>query len=144
VRLFFDTSILVAALVDGHPAHGRALVWLQRVRSGTDIGIISAHTLAELYSILTTLPIHPRITPSTARQLIADNLLGTFEIVTLSEGDYAAVLDHLMALGITGGATYDALILHAASKASPDQILTLNERDFRRVYPSLSDKLLTP
>jgi len=144
VRLFFDTSLLVAALVDGHPAHERALPWLQRVRSGADVGIISAHTLAELYSILTRLPIRPRIAPAAARQLIAENLLGTFEIVTLTEADYVAVLDHLMTLGITGGAVYDALILHAASKASPDHILTLNESDFRRVYPSLGDKLFSP
>ena len=43
-----------------------------------------------------------------------------------------------------GGATYDALIIHAALKANADQILTLNTRDFRRVYPELADKIVAP
>jgi hypothetical protein len=58
--------------------------------------------------------------------------------------DYATLVDHLADLGIIGGATYDALILHAAVLANVDQIVTLNEKDFRRVYPSLSDKIVSP
>jgi predicted nucleic acid-binding protein len=53
-------------------------------------------------------------------------------------------MDHLAAHRIAGAATYDALLLHAAAKANVDQIVTLNERDFRRVYPALANKLVTP
>jgi predicted nucleic acid-binding protein len=144
VRILFDTSVLVAAMVESHPAHTRALPWLQRVKGGTDTGLVAAHSLAELYAILTTLPVRPRILPTVAQQLIKCNILDVFEVVFLSDKDYAAVIDHLADLGIVGGATYDALILHAASKANVDQVVTLNETDFCRVYPDLADKIVSP
>jgi len=62
------------------------------------------------------------------RQLIRHNVLHRFEVVFLSDEDYVAVIDHLSDLGIVGGATYDAVILHAAAKARADQVVTLNER----------------
>jgi predicted nucleic acid-binding protein len=114
MKLFLDTSVLVAALVEAHPAHERALPWLQRIRDGTDAGVISAHSFAELYSILTTLPVRPRISPVIAQQLIASNIRGIFEVVPLSSDDYTSVIDHLADMGISGGAIYDAVILQAA------------------------------
>jgi hypothetical protein len=54
------------------------------------------------------------------------------------------VIDHLTSLGITGGATYDAVILQAAGKSDPDQVVTLNEKDFLRLRPDLAPKLVTP
>ena len=53
-------------------------------------------------------------------------------------------IERLSDLGIVGGATYDALILHAASKANVDQVVTLDERDFRKVRPDLADKIVAP
>lgn len=120
------------------------LPWLQRVKIGTDTGVVAAHSLAELYAILTTLPVQPRIPPTVAQQLIQHNVLNTFEVAFLSDEEYVDVLKYLSGLGIIGGATYDGLILHAASKANVEQIITLNPKDFRRVYPSLADKIITP
>jgi predicted nucleic acid-binding protein len=131
-------------MVESHPAHERALPWLQRVKAGSDAGLVAAHSLAELYAILTTLPVQPRLTPAVVLHLIKSNILGTFEVVYLSDSDYAAVIDHLASLGIIGGATYDALILQAAVISNADQIVTLNEKDFRRVYPALADKIVAP
>ena len=86
MSILLDTSVLVAAMVESHPAHARAL-------------------------------------PSE---------------------DYAAVIDQLSDTGIIGGATYDALILHAAAKTDADQVVTLNTRDFQRVYPDLADRIVSP
>jgi len=33
VKVLFDTSVLVAALVAAHPAHDRAFPWLKRASS---------------------------------------------------------------------------------------------------------------
>jgi predicted nucleic acid-binding protein len=131
-------------MVASHPSHVPALSRLQNVKDGTDTGIVAAHSVAELYAILTRLPVHPHITPMVARQLLEHNVFDLCEIVSLSDKEYIAVIDHLNGLGIVGGATYDALILHAASLASVDRVLTLNEKDFRRVYPTLADKIETP
>ena len=144
MRVLFDTSVLVAAIVEAHPAHTRALPWLQRVKAGIDTGVVAAHSVAEMYAVLTTLPIRPRISPSTARHVIGQNVLDTCEIVSMSDTDYAQIVAHLATAGILGGATYDALILHAAVKVEIDQVLTLNPKDFRRIYPALATIIVEP
>ncbi len=144
MRILFDTSVLVAAMVETHPAHAPALSRLQRARAGIDTGIVAAHSVAELYAILTTLPVQPRISPMTAHQLITHNVLDLLEVAALSAQDYTAVVAHLADLGIVGGATYDAVILHTALSANVDCVVTLNEKDFRRVYPELADKIVAP
>ena len=131
-------------MVEAHPAHSAALPWLQRAKGDVDTGLVAAHSLAELYAILTTLPVEPRILPSIALELIKHNVLDVLEVVFLSGDDYAALITRLAGLGIIGGATYDALILHAASKANVNQVVTLNEKDFRRVYPELADRIVSP
>ena len=131
-------------MVEGHPSHTLAWPWLQRVKAKTDAGLVAAHTLAELYAILTSLPVNPRIPPTLAVQLIQRNVLDTCEVVALSGADYVTLLNHLADLGIAGGAVYDALLLHAAWKSGIDQVVTLNAYDFRRVYPALADKIVSP
>jgi predicted nucleic acid-binding protein len=144
MKILLDTSVLIAAMVEGHPAHGVALPWLQRIREQSETGLVAAHSVAELYAVLTTLPIHPRISPAMAQRLIRQNVLESCEIVPLSEEDYVAVIDHLSESGIAGGATYDALILYAALRADADRVLTLNPRDFQRIRPDLADRIQTP
>ena len=144
MKILLDTSVLVAAMVEAHPVHELALPWLQRVKEGRDIGLVAAHSLAELYAVLTTLPVQPRIPPMVAQRLIRQNVLSVCEVVSLSEKDYAAVLDDLSEAGMVGGVTYDALILYAALKAGVDRVVTLNEEDFRRIYPEFADKVISP
>ncbi len=131
-------------MVEAHPAHERGKTWFNRVTSGADKGLVAAHSLAELYSILTTLPVQPPISASDALQLIQQNVVEKLEIVPLSSEDYFQVIEQLAEIGIVGGATYDALILRAAANAKVDLVVTLNEKDFRRVYPSLADKVVAP
>lgn len=141
MRILLDTSVLVAAMVEAHPAHEQGLAWLKRITSGRDNGLVAAHSLAELYAILTTLPVQPPISSADAQQLIRQNIVGKLEIVSLSSDDYIQVIEHLTDLGIVGGATYDALILRAAVNSKVDIVATFNEKDFKRVYPDLGDKI---
>jgi predicted nucleic acid-binding protein len=97
-----------------------------------------------MYSILTRLPVRPSISPEMAREVITVNVLDICEVVALSAADYVTLLTHLAGLKIAGGAVYDALLLHAARKADVDQVVTLNAHDFRRVYPALADKIVSP
>ena len=71
-------------------------------------------------------------------------MIDVFETVPLSSQDYDSVIEHLANLGIIGGAVYDGLIMHAAVKGEADLIVTLNEKDFRRVYPELATKVVSP
>ncbi|HEY9702670.1 MAG TPA: PIN domain-containing protein, partial [Allocoleopsis sp.] len=107
VKVLFDTSVLVAAFVKVHPQHGPCAVWWQKVQNAEIKGIISTHTLAELYSVLTRLPISPRISPTLAQQLIEENLKN-FDIVPLTPEDYKIVIEQMVNLKLTGGAIFDA------------------------------------
>jgi len=128
-KVLFDTSVFVAALVKPHPAHARAFPWLRKAKSGEFSLIVSAHTLAELYAVLTTLPVSPRISPDIAWRLIQEDVINIAEITALS----AAVIKKLKDDGFSGGIIYDALICATAVKAGAETLLTLNSADFKRL-----------
>jgi len=132
MRALFDTSALTAALVKPHPAHSRAFPWLKKAQAAEVVMIVSSHTLAELYAVLTTLPVSPRITPDMALRLIQENVFAGAEIQSLSSADYKTVIKNLKDEGLSGGIIYDALIAFAAVKAKADILLTLNGADFKR------------
>ena len=134
MSILFDTSTLVAAFVGGHPSHSRALVWLQRAKRGEFPLFLANHTLAELYAVLTTLPVTPRIVPSVARRLIEENTRFAAKSISLTSTEYRTVLGRLADLDLTGGVVYDALILKAARKAGAQQLVTSNVSDFERVW----------
>ncbi len=135
MRNLFDTSVLIAAIVEPHPMHPRAFPWLKRARSKEFEMFVASHTLAELYAVLTTLPISPKITPGTARQLIHNNIEASGKIIPLSTSDYSSIIRHMAESGLSGGIIYDALIVKAAQKSRVDHILTFNIDDFRRIWP---------
>lgn len=133
MKVLLDTSVLVAAMVEVHPAHERALPWLQQVKKGEITASVAAHTLAELYAVLTRLPVNPSISPAVAWRLIEENVLAAAEVTALSEEDYRTLLQSLSQKGLRGGVTYDAIIAYVATKAGVEQLVTLNEKDFYRV-----------
>jgi len=137
LKVFFDTSVIVAAFVSAHPKHGDCLPWLQKVKKSEITGIISAHSLLETYSVLTTLPLSPRINPSLAVNLIKENIISCFKIAEHKSGEYLKLLDDLALNELFGGASYDGLLLYAARKEKVDKILTLNLNDFIRAAPQL-------
>jgi len=136
VKVFFDTSVLVAAFVPAHPRHERAFDRFRRARSGRNRTLTSAHNLAELYSVLTTLPLSPRLAPSAAARIIRENLE--------AHADYRAVVHDLGEAGLAGGIISDALACRAAIRAGAEVILTFNPRDFRRVWPDAGIKIEEP
>lgn len=145
MRLFFDTSVLVAASERSHPHHERALPLLQRVAKGDDIGVMSAHSLAEVYAALTRLPVQPRIQPAEAQRIVTENILPHFEIVTLAREDYVAVIQDMGARGIPGARIYDALLLRCAANSAVERILTFNLKDFSELAADAQrEKLSAP
>jgi len=135
MKIFLDTSVLVAAVVENHADHVRSFSVLDRVQSGKDEGFVSAHGLAETYATLTKLPPPFRHSPEQALLSIQENILKHFKIVSLSGSDYAAVLKEAALVRMQGGTIYDALHLKSASKEALGKIFTLNLRHFRAVAP---------
>ena len=144
MKVLFDTSVLVAAPIDSHSNHARAFPWLLKAKRDEIEGIIGTHTLAELYAILTSLPVQKNVPSTDVWRLIQDSVLSSFEIVQLTKDDYQFVLESLSQNNIRGGTTYDALIAHAAYKANTDKLLTLNQNHFKRVYPSIAGIIEEP
>jgi predicted nucleic acid-binding protein len=138
-----DTSLLVAAIVRDHPNHSRALPWLQRAKGGKFPLVLASHTLAELYAVLTTLPVTPRISPAMAQSLIEQNT-SCAKVVSLTPAAYRAVLKRTAALGLGGGVIYDALICEAARKGRAEQIVTFNDADFLRLWQEGDPSIVLP
>jgi predicted nucleic acid-binding protein len=70
LQVLFDTSVIVAGLWLEHPQHNKCLPLLKQVQNQEIKGVICTRTLAELYRVLTSLPIKPRLSPQTTKQLI--------------------------------------------------------------------------
>lgn len=116
-----DTSICVPALLADHPDHEAC----RRLASGASI---PAHALVESYSVLTRLPGGHRLDPSIARRLLHE-WFGSRSILVAPAGLQRSLVDQAEAAGVSGGATYDALVALVV-KASGDELLT---RDLRAV-----------
>jgi len=134
MKTLFDTSVLVAAIVEPHPMHTRALPWLQRAEAGEIDFLVASHTLVELYAVLTALPLKPRISPLTAWRLVHDNVETSARIISLSPSDYKDTIKYMSELGLTGGIISNALIVKAAQKSGVERLLTFNADDFIRLW----------
>ncbi|MBN1835026.1 MAG: PIN domain-containing protein [Spirochaetales bacterium] len=136
MRALFDTSLLVAALVEAHPRHAESFIRLAQARAAEIDGLISAHSVAEAYAVLSALPVSPRITPSAAWALVEHSVLPYVETVDLPSAVVWQVVERLARRGLSGGVVYDALIAAAAQQGGAQCIFTLNPDDFRRVVES--------
>jgi predicted nucleic acid-binding protein len=139
MKVFFDTSALVTAVVDQLPNHETALACYTRFaqpRRGSPKAVCSTHALAECYASLTALPLARRIQPAEAARLIEANFLEHLEAIPLSAADYKAVLVRVASLGLRSGAIYDALHVRCAERAGCDRIITYNTVDLTRLAPS--------
>lgn len=144
MKILLDTSVLVAALVEPHPQHPRALPWLKKAKAQEIELAVSSHTIAELYAVLSTLPVSPRISPGLAWRLIHESVVPSATVVSLSSSDYLTTVKRLSDIGLSGGAVYDALIVKAAQKSEAARILTFNVNDFKRIWPEGASRIAAP
>ncbi|GAP93569.1 type II toxin-antitoxin system VapC family toxin [Leptolyngbya sp. NIES-2104] len=143
MKVLFDTSVVIAAIVLVHPRHLECVPWLERVRTGEIQGVISMRSYAECFSTLTNLPLRPRISPAQAQRLITETL-SSFEAIALTIEDYQVAIAQMVETGRSGGGVYDALIAQAALKAEVEILLTLNAKDFTRLGEAVSRLVQVP
>ncbi|SOJ54691.1 Ribonuclease VapC40 [Mycobacterium simulans] len=114
-----DTSVLIAGFATWHDGRESAVRALNR-------GVhLIAHTALETYSVLTRLPPPHRVEPVAVHAYLAD--VTSSEYLTLDARSHRGLIDHLAEHGVTGGATYDALVGLTAKAAGA----TLLTRDVR-------------
>lgn len=143
--VFFDTSVLIASSSDAHIHFGPASAAAARVAAGKDKGWISQHSIAEVYAVLTRLPVVPRIHPLEAATIIRDNILQNFSVVGIEKKDYLTVVEMVSQSGWPGGRIFDALLLRCAEKCQAQRIYTFNLKEFKQMASShLLPKICAP
>jgi predicted nucleic acid-binding protein len=145
VRLYFDSNVIIAALVQSHSHHVPALSSLVSVQKRANEGFLSAHALAESYVLLSRALYPDFVSTSEAWNAISTNILPFFSIVTLTAQDYQRLLERSASKGIAGAKAYDALHIHAAIKAKCDRLFTFNVKHFRQLAPpEYSERVVLP
>jgi predicted nucleic acid-binding protein len=127
VKWFFDTTVLVAALLPDHPHHARSFpVFASATRKQA---ACAAHSLAEAYSTFTRYPGKERMSAEAA-SLMVQGIEQRFTLVWLAGDEYSAAIRRMAQLGVVGGAVYDGLVAACALKARAEHLYTWNVRHF--------------
>lgn len=130
--LALDTSVAIPLLVATHREHAAVVRWCD----GRDVAL-SGHAVAETYSVLTRLPGDLRVLPEDAARLLRER----FAAPLLLGCKVAARLpDKLSALGISGGAVYDALVGLAA--VEHDAQLATRDARARMTYEAVGARVV--
>ncbi|MGO8757183.1 MAG: type II toxin-antitoxin system VapC family toxin [Terracidiphilus sp.] len=140
-RVFLDTSVLIAACDSEQPGHGRSRQLLASATQETSA--CGAHTLAEVYTVLSRLPGGGRQRPKLAGQLIAQ-IADRVTVVPLTAEEYQDTIRSAARFGVAGGSIYDALLVACARKVNADRIYTWNVRHLQMVAPGLAERIVEP
>ena len=127
MRWFFDSSVLVAALLPDHEHHARSFAAFASATPRN--AACAAHSLAEVYATLTRYPGKERLSAEFADVLLQE-IERRFTLVWLDGNAYRASIRRIATMGIVGGAVYDALVAACAIKAGADHLYTWNARHF--------------
>jgi predicted nucleic acid-binding protein len=123
-----DSSVLVAALAEWHPAHEASRAALKQ-----DDRALIAHAAVEVTSVLSRMPEPLRVTPS----VVLDGLNRDYPNpwLALSGPDQQAFLRRAVDAELRGGALYDALI--AATAREHGATLLSADRRARDAYEAI-------
>ena len=143
MKILFDSSVLISAFVESHPKHKSALSFLMKAKNKEFQLLVSSHTILEIYSVLTSAPFKPKITPMVAKQLIENNIKNIAKTIYLTDEDYFKIVEKMSKSNFSGGIVYDVIVVECALNAKVDEILTLNSKDFLRLTDGTSIKVST-
>ena len=140
MKWFFDTSVLIPVFMEDHEHHEASLTAF--IHADKKQACCAAHSLAELYSVLTRLP---------GNRLSGEQVLLFLEaieehltVIALDSREYYSAIREAAASGIVGGMLYDALLARCARKAAAEVIYTWNVQHFRRLGPEVANRTKTP
>ena len=141
MKRFFDTTVLVAALLPDHPHHARSFpLFASATRQQA---ACAAHSLAEAYSTFTRYPGKERMSAEAAG-LVLQGIEHRLALVWLDGDEYSAAVRRMARLGIVGGAVYDGLIATCALKAGADHLYTWNIHHFSLLGPEVQKLVRVP
>jgi len=131
MSVFFDTSVLVAGLVDFGPQSAPAQTLLHAVAERRlEKPSTAWHCCLEFFSVATRLPPEYRLTAPDAVALLEEEVFARIAVHDLPPGARTAMLRAAARDGIGGGRIYDAHIAEVARAAGATVIVTDNRRHF--------------
>jgi predicted nucleic acid-binding protein len=137
---FFDTTALVAAMVEDEKHHEFCAEALENA----DEGYTSTHSLAECYATLTGGRLGLQLSPADAARLVRQNVHDRLSLVSVTASEYMKLVDAAGPAGARGGAIYDLLLRVCARKCQAQRIYTLNRRHFAALAPDLASLIASP
>ena len=141
MKYFFDTTVLVAGILEEHQHHDPSFLALSTATRSS--AFCAAHNVAEVYATLTRYPGKQRL--SAQQALLAVRAIeDRFSIVALNTREYLDAIRRFADIGITGGTMYDGLIAACALKAKADILYTWNVGHFVLLGDEIARKVRTP
>ena len=129
--VFFDTSVLLAGLIDLGPATAGAQRAMDALADGRLAAVRTAwHCCLEFYSVATRLPPELRLTPADAFRLIEIEILARMRVDQLPSGTFAEFLRAAAREPTVGGRIYDVHIAEVARIGKAHIVVTDNRRHF--------------
>jgi predicted nucleic acid-binding protein len=141
LKAFLDTSVLVAAFYSDHEHHAPSMDLFLRYRK-KDV-CCGAHSLAEVYASLTSMPGRRRVSGSEALLFLGD-VRERITLIALDDREYFQLCQSSAEASLAGGAIYDAILGHCALKARAEVIYTWNTKDLLRLPPAIAGRVKTP
>jgi len=128
---FFDTSVLLAGLIDFGPQSAPAQSLMHAVAEKRIPTPSTAwHCCLEVLSVATRLPAEYRLTPVDAALLLEQEVFARLSICDLPPDGRLPMIQAAARDGIFGGRIYDAHIAEVARTAGAEVIVTDNRRHF--------------
>ena len=140
MKIYFDSSALIAAMVSEEIHHERAAEAL----SESSDGFTSNHALSEVFATLTGGRLRLHLSPAEAAEIIEHNISGRLAITEITTTDYRKAISDCHAVGARGGGIFDMLHLQAARRGKARRILTINVRHFQAFAPDLRELIRLP
>ena len=131
--LLVDTSVAVALLVEDHIAHQAC----REAVAGYTLGL-AGHATFETMSVLSRLPPPQRRSITTISEALVHSFPHTYYLSADGTRDAAS---QMAALGIGGGAVYDALVAAATIEAGTP--LVTRDRRARATYQAMGAAVIT-
>ncbi len=131
MRVYVDTSVLVALTIQVHPF--KELVDPQLIRKDTTL-VVGLHVFAEYYSTLTKKRLPYALTPELAAQQL--DLLQSSKFIEIFEpkwADYARAIELSSLNSLVSGGIYDGLHVACAEGGACKKLFTLNGKDFQKM-----------
>lgn len=133
MKVYIDSSVLVSAIMKEHESGPLCRAVLKHSFSVENQHVIHEHGVLEAFSVLTRMPRPHRTPPGLAKESL-DFYLGKIKVVSTYSQLSSEFLKTALEREAWGGTTYDLRHILVAEEEEVDQILTLNEKHFRRLW----------